>query len=94
MKLYIGVNSDGTEIISKLPIKRFFDEKTNETDVFCYNDTKQPPHWFIDYSKTDIHISKWGHNPVDEYLTFPSGALKKMFGVDLTWNDEFKEIEL
>lgn len=94
MKFYVGVNSNGTEILSKLPIKRFFDEKTNKTDVICFNDTKMPPHWIIDYSQTDIELPKWGHSPIDEYMTLPSGSLKKMFGIDLTWNDEFKEIEL
>lgn len=39
MKLFVGVNSDGTEIISKQLIKRYIDYETNMRDVLCYNDT-------------------------------------------------------
>ena len=92
MKFYIGVNEDGSEILSKLPLKRFIDYKTNRENVMCYNDTLQPPHWMVDY--TGIDIPKCGHMPVDEYLTLPSGSLFRMFGENLTWKDEFKTIEL
>lgn len=69
MKLYLGVNSDGTEIISKRPIKRFFDAYTNRDDVFSFNDTKRPPHWKLDY--TGIELTKFGDAPIDVYLTLP-----------------------
>lgn len=92
MKLYIGVNQDGSEIISKKPIKRYIDYETNKEDVISYRDTKLPPHWMLDY--TGIEVSKMGDAPIDVYLTLPSGAIKKMFGLDLTWNDNFKIIEL
>lgn len=92
MKLYIGVNQDGSEIISKMPIKRYIDYETNKKDVISYRDTELPPHWMLDY--TGIEVSKMGDFPIDVYLTLPSGAIKKMFGLDLTWNDNFKIIEL
>ena len=92
MKLYIGVNEDGSEIISKLPLKRFIDYKTNKEDVMCYNDTLKPPHWMLDY--TGIELPKTGHMPIDEFLTLPSGSLFRMFGETLDWNDGYKIIEL
>ena len=55
MKLFVGVNSDGTEIISKQLIKRYIDYET---------------------------------------MVLPKGSLKKMFNVDLTWEDDYKIIEL
>lgn len=92
MKFYIGVNKDGSEIISKLPLKRFINYNTNRNDVMSYNDSIQPPHWMVDYS--GIRIPKTGHMPVDEFLTLPSGSLFRMFGENLTWENEFKTIEL
>lgn len=88
----MGVNKDGSEIISKLPLKRFIDYETNEKDVMSYNDSIKPPHWMVDY--TGIEIPKTGHMPIDEYLTLPSGSLSRMFGENLTWEDEFKTVEL
>lgn len=90
MKLYIGANSDRSEIVSKLPLKRFVDYKTNKEDVMSYNDTTKPPHWMVDYG----NVPKCGHIPIDEFLTLPSGSLFRMFGESLTWEDEFKTIEL
>lgn len=92
MKLYLGVNSDGTEIISKRPIKRFFDAYTNRDDVFSFNDTKRPPHWKLDY--TGIELTKFGDAPIDVYLTLPKGSIEKLFSISLTWDDEFKTVEL
>jgi hypothetical protein len=92
MKIYIGVNSDGSEIISKQPLKRFFDADTNREDVFSYNDTKKPPHWILDYA--GISLSKFGDAPIDKYFTLPSGAIEKMFGISLTWEDDSKVVEL
>lgn len=91
MKLYIGVNSDKTEIISKQPLKRFFDEKTNERDIFSYNDMKRPPHWMLDYAGIKIH--KYDV-PIDRYLNLPEGSIRKIFGVDLSWENDCVEIEL
>ena len=92
MNLYIGVNQDGSEIISKMPLKRYIDYETNKKDVLCYNDTLQPPHWTLDY--TGIEIGKTGVAPIDIYLTLPTGSIKRMFGIELTWNDNFKIINL
>ena len=92
MKLYVGVNSDNTEVISKQQLKRYFDYETNQTDVLCWNDTQRPPHWMLDYEGIDV--AKTGDNPIDRYLTLPAGAIKRMFGLDLTWEDEFKVVEL
>ena len=92
MKLYIGVNSDNTEIISKQPIKRYINYSINKKDVLSYNDTQLPPHWILDY--TDINVPKTGDVPIDTYLTLPSGSIKKMFGLNMTWNDEFQTINL
>ena len=92
MKLYIGSNSDGSEIISKMPLKRYINYETNKKDVLSYNDTQRPPHWMLDY--TGIEVAKNGDNPIDTYLTLPKGSIKRMFGVDLTWEDEVKVIEL
>ena len=94
MQLYIGVNSDGTGIISKFPLKRFFDKDTNREDVFSFKDTKQPPHWIVDYSKTDTIFGRYGHAPIDEFLTLPCDSIKKIFNLDITWEDEYKIIEL
>ncbi len=94
MNLYLGVNSDNTCIISKIPIKRFFDEDTNKEDIFSFKDTKLPPHWIGDYKKANINPGKWGHYPIDEYLTLPEGSIKKMFNIDINWNDESKMIEI
>ena len=92
MKFYLGVNSDGTEIISKMPIKRYIDYETNKMDVLCYNDTQKPPHWMLDY--TGISCHKHGEAPIDVYLTLPKGAIKKMFGFEMTWEDDYKTVEL
>ena len=94
MKLYIGVNSDRTGIISKFPLKRFFDKDINREDVFSFNDTEQPPHWIIDYSKTDTIFGKYGHTPIDEFLTLPPEGIKKLLNIELTWKDEYKIIEI
>ena len=92
MTFYIGVNSDGTEILSKQSLKRYIDYHTNEKDVLSFNDTQQPPHWMLDY--TGVDVPRNGVNPIDTYLTLPSGSIKRMFGIDMTWDDEFKTIEL
>ena len=92
MKLYIGVNWDGTCMVSKQPIKRYIDYKTNEDDVMSFKDTQQGPHWMLAY--TGIDVPKGGDIPIDRYLTLPRGAIKRMFGVDMTWSDDFKVIEL
>lgn len=92
MKLYIGVNRDGTCMVSKQPIKRFIDFKSNVEDVMSFKDTLQGPHWMLDY--TGMNVPKGGDIPIDVYLTLPAGAIKRMFGVDMTWEDDFKIIEL
>ena len=94
MQLYVGVNSDGTGIISKFPLKRFFDKDTNREDVISFKDTEQPPHWIVDYSKTDTIFGRYGHSPIDEFLTLPCDSIKKIFNLDITWEDEYKIIEL
>lgn len=91
MKLYLGVNSDSSEIISKQPLKRFFDEKTNERDVFSFNDTQRPPHWMLDY--TGIAVHKYDI-PIGKYLILPKGAIKRMFNIELSWKDECVEMEI
>lgn len=93
MKIYIGVNSDGSEIISKRLLKRFFSSEINKADVFSFDDTQKPPHWIIDY--TGQFIPKCGVTSIDEWLTLPSGSLAKMFSIkQLTWDDEPIVIEL
>lgn len=92
MKLYIGVNSDGSCIISKQKLKRFINYEINKQDVFSYNDTKMPPHWILDY--TNVEVPHIGDMPIDRYLTLPKGAIERMFGIHMTWNDEYREIEL
>lgn len=92
MKLYVGVNHDGTCMVSKQKIKRFLGYETNKSDTMSYNDLIQPPHWMLDY--TGISLEKFGDIPVDTFLTLPEGALKKMFDIEMTWNDDFKEIEI
>lgn len=92
MKLYVGVNSDGSEIISKKKLKRFIDYETNKRDVLCYNDLQKQPHWMLDYD--GIQLPKTGDNPIDVYLTLPSGSIKKLFGIEMEWKDNFKEVEL
>ena len=94
MILYIGVNSDGKGIISKFPLKRFFDKDTNHEDVISFKDTEQPPHWIIDYSKTDIIFGRYGHAPINEFLTLPAEGIKNLLNIELTWEDEYKTIEL
>ena len=92
MKLYLGTNSDGSDIISKRPIKRFYNAQVNQRDVFSYNDTLRPPHWKLDYDGIDV--PKTGDVPIDVYLTLPKGSIEKMFGISLTWEDDFKTVEL
>ena len=92
MKLYLGTNSDGSDIISKQPIKRFYNAEVNREDVFSYKDTLRPPHWKIDYDGIDL-AGSWDA-PIDVYLTLPKGSIEKMFGISLTWEDDFKTIEL
>lgn len=91
MKIYVGVNSDGTEMVSKQKIKRYIDSKTNDKDVMAFIDTQKPPHWMLDYD--GIKIGKYDV-PTDRYLTLPQGSIKKMFGLELTWDDNYAEIEL
>lgn len=94
MKLYIGVNSDKTGIISKFPLKRFFNKDTNHKDIFAFKDTLQPPHWIVDYSQTNTIFGRCGHAPIDEFLTLPPEGIKKLFNIELTWKDEYKIIEI
>ena len=94
MKLYIGVNSDETCIISKFPLKRFFDKDTNHEDIISFKDTQQPPHWIVDYSQTDTIFGRYGHMPVDEFFTLPSEGIKKLLNIELTWDDECIIIEI
>ena len=94
MKLYIGVNSNETGIISKFPLKRFFDKDTNHEDIISFKDTQQPPHWIVDYSQTDTIFGRYGHMPVDEFFTLPSEGIKKLLNIELTWDDECIIIEI
>ena len=92
MKLYLGANSDGSEIISNKPIKRYIDYETNKNDVLAFNDTQQPPHWMLDF--TGEKVPKTGVFPVDMFLTLPKGSIKRMFGIEITWDDDYKIVEL
>ena len=92
MKLYVGVNSDGSEIISKQKLKRYIDYETNKNDVMSFKDTKMPPHWILDYE--GIEVGKTGDAPIDRYLTLPSGSIYRMFGLSFTWEDEAREIDI
>lgn len=92
MKLYLGVNSDGSEIISKQPIKRFYDSYINCNDVFSFNDTKLPPHWILDYD--GIELDKFGDVPIDKYITLPRGSIEKMFDCVLDWESDYQVVEL
>lgn len=92
MEMYLGVNSDGTEMMSKQKIKRYFNYEKNKEDVLSFDDTQQPPHWMLDF--TGMKVPKLGVSPVNVYLTLPAGSIKKMFGIDLTWEDEFVTVEL
>ena len=92
MKLYVGVNSDGSEIVSKQKLKRYIDYETNKNDVMSFEDTKMPPHWMLDYE--GIEVGKMGDIPINRYLTLPSGSIYRMFGISLTWEDEVREVDL
>lgn len=92
MKIYLGVNSDGTEIMSKQKLKRYLGEKENSEDVMSFEDTRRPPHWMLDY--TGVHVPKSGAIPIDVYLNLPPGSIRRMFGIDLTWGDECAVVEL
>lgn len=92
MKLYLGVNSDSSEIISKQKIKRYIDYETNKHDVLCFEDTQQPPHWMLDYE--GIEIPRTGDLPIGKFLILPHGSINKMFNIDMTWEDDYKEVEL
>ena len=94
MKLYIAVNSDGSGIISKLPLKRFIDYETNKGDVMSYNDSIRPNHWIVDYKSSGVNIPKTGHIPADEFITIPRIIISKLLGRDITWDDEPIEIEV
>lgn len=92
MTLFLGKNSDGTEIVSKQKLMRYTTYEECGKETLSFNDTQQPPHWMLDYR--GMHVPKCGVFPVDVYITLPSGSLNKMFGIELTWEDEFKTIEL
>lgn len=94
MILYIAANRDGSEIISKLPLKRFIDYETNREDVLSYKDSISPNHWIVDYKAAGVNIPKTGHIPADEYITIPSIIISKFLGRDITWDDEPIEIEV
>ena len=94
MKLYIGVNQDGTGIISKKPIHRFFDEKTSdkEGDSISFLDTQQPPHWKVDNRNTEI--PKNGLIQIGTYIIVTSELINKLAGKEMTWEDNSLEIEV
>lgn len=92
MKLYCGANSDGTEIISKQPLKRYIDYETNKEDVLSFSDTQRPPHWMLDYD--GIEVPATGIAPIGIFMDLPHGSLKKMFGIVITWEDNIEEVEL
>ena len=94
MKLYIGVNQDGTGIISKRPLIRFFDEKTSDKlgDPISFLDTQLPPHWKVDNRKTEI--PKMGLMQIGVYIVVTRELINKLAGKEMTWEDDFLEIEV
>lgn len=109
MKIYFAVNKDGTEICSndiihrkidlviewnKITVKRaiinkdpilpsdLFDETTDE---YCY--------WTNESTRYDIDI----YDGVSAYNTvtfLPKGSIKKILGYELSWEDNYKVVNI
>ena len=94
MKLYIGVNQDGTGIISKVPINRFIDMQTSdkEDDTCSYNDTQRPPHWKVDHRGEEC--PKYGFMDIGLYIDVTGELINKLAGKEMTWEDDSLEIEI
>lgn len=86
MKLYIGVNSDGTAIISSLPLMRFDKSMVNAVPSFSWLDTQRPPHWKID--SRDMNIHKLGESFLSQYLNCDKEIVQLLTGKALTWEDD------
>lgn len=84
MKLYIGVNSDNTAVISSLPLMRF-DKSMSNTVACSWRDTQRPPHWKIDSRGMDI--SKNGESFLAKYIDCDRDAIIALTGKELSWED-------
>ena len=56
VRVYVGVNSDDTAIISLVPLVRWESEKQADDAkiAFSFSDTQRPPHWI---PRTNVRIS-------------------------------------
>ena len=85
MKLYVGVNSDNTAIISSLPLMRF--DKSMRDSVACsWNDIQRPPHWKI--NSRGMEIRRTGESFLAKYIDCDRDAIIALTGKELSWEDD------
>ena len=89
IRVYIGVNSDDTAIISLVPLVRWESEKQADEagHAFSFNDTQRPPHWIPQDERP--HQSKQGYGYIGEYINVNKALATKLAGADLSWEDNY-----
>ncbi len=89
---YVGVNSDGTAIISKVPLVRFNGKEDADKKELCYsyNDTQRPPHWIPqDECRKE---SRFGNAYIGEYINVDKQLVSMLLGRDMTWEEDVMQI--
>ena len=89
VRVYIGVNSDDTAIISTVPLVRF--ENMTQADeariAYSFNDSRRPPHWIPQDNRS--HDAKYGEGYTGEYINVNKALATKLAGADLSWEDNY-----
>lgn len=109
MKIYFAVNKDGTEICSNDLINRKIDivKKWNEisihlaalnheyicpTDLYDEN-SDEYCYWTNESTRYDIDIYD-GVSAYNTVIILPQGSIKKICGRELTWKDNYIELDV
>ena len=94
VRVYVGVNSDDTAIISLVPLVRWESEKQADDAkiAFSFSDTQRPPHWIPQDERP--HQSKQGYAYIGEYINVNKALVTKLTGLDLDWADNFLTLEV
>lgn len=89
---YVGVNSDGTAIISKVPLVRFNGKEDADKKELCYsyNDSQRPPHWIPQDERPKD--SKFGHAYIGEYINADKQLVSMLLGKEMTWEEDVMQI--
>jgi hypothetical protein len=83
---YLAVNKDGTEKIYDYEIERLVGLGKSDTDqLISYENLGKSDFWTMKNTK-GYDFPKCGI--FDVSIELPKGSIKKLTGIDLTWDDE------